>query len=151
MSEQNTGNDFLKKMKDSLETGQFNSEVADKFNDILDLSEKKSKLGNNKLSETINKRLDDAGYKQAESEEVVEISEKEFNDKMLRITVDEKINKLHAELINEYTVLLKVIESLAKGIKETEKTIEELDADFKDSDSIKQAIETINKIKESLT
>lgn len=151
MDEKNTGKDFLSKMKESLESGEFNSEVADKFNNILDLSQKKSKLGSDKLSETINKRLDEAGYKQAESEEEVEKSKKEFDDKMYKIKVDEQINRLHAELINDYTTLLKVIENLANNVKDTEKVINELEQDIKDLDSVKQTIETIKKIKESLT
>ena len=146
MDEKNTGNNFLSKMKESLESGEFNSEVADKFNNILDLSQKKSKLGSDKLSETINKRLDEA-----ESEEEVEKSKKEFDDKMYKIKVDEQINRLHAELINDYTTLLKVIENLANNVKDTEKVINELEQDIKDLDSVKQTIETIKKIKESLT
>jgi preprotein translocase subunit SecD len=146
-----SSSDFLKKMKNSLDNGEFNSEVAGKFNEILELSMKKNKDMNVKqLSETLNKRVEEVGYKPPVSEEEYEKSKAMFEESMRLIEQEELINKIHAEIINKYNKLLGIVEELADDIKAIESN-DTFDESIMKSESMKNLQTTISKIKESLT
>lgn len=93
--------DFLKKMKNSLERGEFNSDVADRINKIAKKADEFSE-GNtvddlsNKLSERIEKS---GGVKKEDEKEVPEINS-EYEQKMNKFYKENEKNVRIAEIFN---------------------------------------------------
>jgi len=150
--------DFLKNLKDAVEKGEFNSEAANKINEINELAEKKlSGLKNDgkKINEAIrdiehklNKRLDDAGHKTVSEEEAKELNS-EYERKMVEFKkIDLMLNELNT--LNQIEELISAsIEDMFIHIEDVEdKYLDSYSLEFENDESFKNLMLKIKQIKE---
>ena len=131
--------DFLKNLKDAVEKGEFNSEAANKINEIGELAEKKyvevnpEKTGDavedakhsvNELENRVKKRIDDAGHKTISEEEAKELNT-EYELKMAEFKKIDLANKQLATLIHMEDMVLASIEDMIMYCEELESKLDE--------------------------
>jgi HAMP domain-containing protein len=90
-------NSFLENLKNAVDTGEFNSEVAKKINDISKLAENKSEFSEAELIEKVEKRIGD-NVKTVSEEEVAELNSS-YEQQMKKIKQTDAMNKQLAMLI----------------------------------------------------
>jgi hypothetical protein len=112
--------DFLKSLKESLESGKFNSDIAKKINDIDDLADKKLKSrGLDGLEVDLKKRANDAGVRKIDPEELSEMKE-QYDAEMMDIKKEEFVFKKMAEIIDKRDEIYKHIDDLRHIFAEIE-------------------------------
>jgi len=137
-------NDFLKNLKESLEKGEFNSEAAQRINDIDKLADRK--IGGsggdvNKLQEEVESKLE--GNKKVVDEEEVKQKNADYEKKIEELKRKDFINSKHAALINQYEATIEMMGNLKEFIVEVEEIlVEDNDDDIKET--IKQIKEVFN-------
>lgn len=95
--------DFLENLKNSVEKGEFNSEVANKINEINKRADEISKTkSTNELEEAVKERLNDADIKTLDNEQQKAVEDKntEYEEKMSMFKRENEINSTVAEAIN---------------------------------------------------
>ncbi|MFW6219455.1 MAG: hypothetical protein ACOC33_01175 [bacterium] len=110
-------NDFLKKLQEAVNEGEFNSDAAKKINEINDLADKKIKTtsSESELENLVNKRIDDAGRKRVDEEDIVEINS-EYEKRFEQLKKEDERNKDIASLLT----LSQEIDTILEKIKEFE-------------------------------
>lgn len=141
---------FLENLKDSLEKGEFNSEAAQKINEISELTEKKLKDGQIKkteedLEEVLNERLMEGGIKTVSEEEATEINQ-EYEKRLEEIKRVDAINK-------EIALLIEIEDAVNATINDMSFHIEDVEEKYADdienkNPIVAELVEKINKIKE---
>ena len=113
---------FLDNLKNAVEKGEFNSETAKKFNEVLNKAEEKSKLSLDELENNIKNRTDSGSTEQKKtlSKEEIEKVNKEYKKKMQEIAEEEKRNAIIATLKHESDKIEDYIVELYSLIKNTE-------------------------------
>lgn len=109
--------DFLGSLKESLEKGEFNSEAANKINEIVDKSKKfeeNAKPGD--LGDAVKKRVEESGVKESVSEEELPELNTEYEQKMAHFKKADKINLEIATLKNIEDVVLNQLTELSNFI-----------------------------------
>lgn len=91
--------DFLENLRNSVETGNFNSEAADRIKKISQLAENKSSLGTEKIMNNINNRLDD-NKRVLDDEDNIEELNQEYENNIFKIEKIDEANKKYAEILN---------------------------------------------------
>ena len=109
---------FLENLKNSLEKGEFNSDIAKKMNEINELADKKIEEGmtTNDLEESLLKKAKEGGIKSVNEEEAVEINQ-EYEKKLAEIKLVDAYNKEEALLIDIEDAVQATIEDLFDYIK----------------------------------
>lgn len=117
--------DFLNDLKESLDKGDFNSEAANKINEIVEKSEGFEDKKVPEMEEDLKKMVEsEGGVKESVSEEELPELNTEYEQKMAHfkkmdkinsevatlINIDEKLLNLHTELSNLIDVLRKKYE-----------------------------------------
>lgn len=87
--------EFLNKLKNAVETEDFNSEAAQRINKIDELADKKTAASS---QEELDKRLEVAGVRNVSAEEAAAISS-QYEEKMAKIKEDDAVNAQTATLI----------------------------------------------------
>lgn len=104
--------DFLKKLKDAADNGEFNSEAAKKIIEIdkkaNDFSETKT---TNEMEESLNKKIEDSGVKSVSEEDVAKLNS-EYEEKMKEHAKKEKILATIATLSNMDDDIEKIMNDL---------------------------------------
>ena len=146
--------DFLKNLKDAVEKGEFNSDAANKINEIGELAEKKMdgfKEGGKDINETVNvieekikKRVDDAGHKTISEEEAKQLNT-EYERKMEEFKKIDLINKQLATLIEMEDMVLASIEDMVLYCGDLESRLEK---DFdRENSNFTELFEKIESVK----
>lgn len=110
--------DFLDKLKESVDKGEFNSDVANKINEINEKTDKFLKEKSiDELKEAVNTRIDgvinDSETKEISDDVVEEINFKHY-DRIKNMMEIDKNNKLITDMLNLSIDLDKGIETLKK-------------------------------------
>ena len=126
--------DFLKNLKDAVEKGEFNSDAANKINEINELAEKKLdgfKEDGKDINETVDvieenikKRIEDAGHKTVSEEEAKELNS-EYERKMAEFKKIDMANKQLAMLIEMEDMIVASIEDMMMYCEEVESKYDE--------------------------
>jgi len=126
--------DFLKNLKDVVEKGEFNSEVANKINEINELTEKKLsgfkndgkqiKEAIHEIEDSLKKRVVEAGHKTVTEEEVKEFNS-EYEKKMTEFKKIDLANKQLATLIEMEDMVLASIEDMLMYCEELESKLDD--------------------------
>jgi len=114
--------EFLKKLKNAVESGEFNSEAAKKITEINELAEKMiSGSSIQDLESSISKRIEDSGIKKIEEKDV-KITNSEYEEKMLKLkTIDTE--NLHIKDLIEMEDLIRLsIDDMFSHLKLLETT-----------------------------
>lgn len=137
--------DFLNNLKETLEKGEFNSEAANKINEIIDKSEKfeeNAKPGD--LGDAVKKRVEEGGVKESVSEEELPELNTEYEKKMAHFKKIDKINlevatlvNIEENLINLHTELSNFVDILRKKYEKEDQELPELKALNKKIDELK--------------
>jgi len=148
-------NDFLKKLKDSVDSGEFNSEAAQKINEISELAEKKmsdpSIVGEsdvdklNSFNETLNNRVKDGGIKKVDEKDVDKLNT-EYEKKMDEFKKLDEVNRNVAILIEHDDTIDLTITSLLERINEMEKKYKK-ELKKPKNDTYGQLLKKINELK----
>ncbi len=107
--------DFLKNLKNAVETGEFNSDAAKKINEINNLADTKTA---SESEQALNKRLESVGVKIL-SEDDVELNS-QYEQKMEEIKKQDAANKVLATLIEIEDMVKASIEDMLSHIIELE-------------------------------
>jgi predicted SprT family Zn-dependent metalloprotease len=107
--------DFLKNLKNAVETGEFNSDAAKKINEINNLADTKTA---SESEQALNKRLESVGVKIL-SEDDVELNS-QYEQKMEEIKKQDAANKVLATLIEIEDMVKASIEDMLSHVIELE-------------------------------
>lgn len=107
--------DFLKNLKNAVETGDFNSDAAKKINEISSLAETKTAT---ESEEALNKRLESVGIKILTDDDVELNSQ--YEEKMEEIKKQDAANKILATLIDIEDMVKASIEDMLSHVSELE-------------------------------
>ena len=115
---------FLDNLKNAVDKGEFNSEAAKKILEINKLADEKIKtmvkpnefVTGSEISESLNKRLEDAGVKTVSEEEAVALNS-EYEKKMEEIRLADIENKRLADLANIVDAQLKTLVEIEDMVK----------------------------------
>ena len=138
---------FLKNLKDSLDKGEFNSDIAKKLTEINELADKKIQGGmtSNDLEESLLNKAKEGGIKTVTEEEATEINQ-EYERKIEELKHEDAINKEVALLIEIEDAVKATIEDMFYHIEDVErKYVDDIE---KNSPAIKNLSEKINVLKE---
>ncbi|MFW6246597.1 MAG: hypothetical protein ACOC22_00275 [bacterium] len=131
--------EFLKNLKKAVEEGEFNSDAANKINEINELAEKKyaevnskktgkiyedAAVGVNKLEDSLKKRVDDVGHKTVTEEEAKEVNS-EYEKKMTEFKKIDLANKQLASITEMEDMILASIEDMIMYCEELEGKLED--------------------------
>ena len=91
--------DFLKNLKDAVETGNFNSEAAKKINEIVELADGKIiEKTVEELEDAVEQRVEDSGVKSIPEEELEDVKSvvmTEYEEKMKNSALVEVVGKIN--------------------------------------------------------
>lgn len=107
--------DFLKNLKNAVETGEFNSDAAKRINEINNLAETKTA---SESEQALNKRLESAGIKILTDDDVELNSQ--YEQKMEEIKKQDNVNKMLATLIDIEDMVKASIDDMLSHISELE-------------------------------
>lgn len=107
--------DFLKNLKNAVETGEFNSDAAKKINEINNLADTKTA---SESEQALNKRLESVGVKIL-SEDDIELNS-QYEQKMEEIKKQDAANKVLATLIEIEDMVKASIEDMLSHVIELE-------------------------------
>jgi len=139
--------EFLKKLKETLENSEFNSDVAKKFNEINELADAKTKsMSEDELEKSIEARIDESGGVKTVSEEEVSKLNQEYEEKIAKINRIDMINKEMALLIEIEDAVNLTIEDMFYHVDLLEKRYG--DSLENNDDTVSELFEKIEKIKE---
>lgn len=139
--------EFLKKLKETLENGEFNSDIAKKFNEINELADTKTKsMSEDELEKSIEARIDESGGVKTVSEEEVSKLNQEYEEKIAKINRIDMINK-------EMALLIEIEDAVNLTIEDMFYHVDLLEKKYGDSlenndDTVSELFEKIEKIKE---
>ena len=111
--------DFLKNLKNAVDNGDFNSDAAKRINEI---DEKATEIGNEDVSELLQKRIDSAGVKTVSEDEVAEINS-EYEKKLIEIKKQDFIN-------SQIKTLIEMDELVSESIADMFSYIEDIKVNF---------------------
>lgn len=107
-------NDFLRTLKESLEKGEFNSDIANKINEINEKAEELKKNTELKdIEEVVKKRIEEGEVKETVSDEELPELNTEYGRKMSYFKKVDKINLEIATLKNVEDVILNHLTELS--------------------------------------
>ena len=109
---------FLNELKSSLEKGEFNSEIAKKINKI---EEKSKEITFDEASGKLNQRLENAGSKKYEKDELDNI--KKGYEKYLSATLTE------TQVLNKLRKVFEIHDNITLKLLELDELINEIDED----------------------
>ena len=138
---------FLENLKDSLDKGEFNSDIAKKMTEINELADKKIKGGmtTDDLEESLINKAKEGGIKTVNEEEATEINQ-EYEKKLAEIKRVDAVNKEVALLFEVEDAVNATIEDMFFHIKNVEAKFSEV---IENEDPIVNDLTTkINEIKE---
>lgn len=139
--------EFLKKLKETLENSEFNSDIAKKFNEINELADAKTKsMSEDELEKSIEARIDESGGVKTVSEEEVSKLNQEYEEKITKINRIDMINKEMALLIEIEDAVNLTIEDMFYHVDLLEKRYG--DSLENNDDTVSELFEKIEKIKE---
>jgi hypothetical protein len=125
------GSEFLKNLKNAVDTGEFNSDAAKKINEIDKLADIIAPTGGAEAN--LEKRLKEAGVKTVTEEEALELNS-EYEKKMNEIKKVEQENKRIADLINmidtQLKTLIEIEEMVKASIEDMSSFMDELEVKF---------------------
>ena len=117
------GSEFIKNLKDALDKGEFNSEIANKFKEIDEKVDQLSGLDVEQLKERVEKRVKENGVKTVEDEKIAELNS-EYEEKMEKIKKIDEANLLLLNLIENEELLKASVENMVLFIDELETKFE---------------------------
>jgi hypothetical protein len=150
--------DFLSKLKEAVEKGEFNSDAANKINEISGLAEEKmsafkeggkdTKEAVNTIREKLNKIVDDTGHRTVSEEEALKLNT-EYEKKMAEFKkVDLVLSELNT-LIQIEELVLGSIDDMFIHIEDIEdKYLDKYGFEFENDESFKDLVLKIKEIKE---
>lgn len=126
--------DFLNDLKESLEKGNFNSDAANKINEIDKKAEKYADKGIPEMNEDLKKKIEESGgLKDSVSEDEVPELNTEYEKKMAQFKKMDKINfeiatlnNIEENLMNLQTELSNFINILRKKYEKEDQELPEL-------------------------
>jgi hypothetical protein len=110
--------EFLEKLKNAVDNGEFNSEAAKKIKDIDKLADEKKNA-----EKLIEKRLEEAGVVKLVTEEAIELNS-DYEKKMEEIKKQDAINRQLATLIEVEDMVKASIEDMLSFAQELEQKFE---------------------------
>lgn len=116
---------FLDDLKNAADKGEFNSEAAMKINEIADLANKKASLGEDELTESLKKRMEDNPetnpdeVKAVTEEEALELNSK-YEQEMTKLKQIDAVNGRLATLIEIEDMVKFSIEDMLGHVEELE-------------------------------
>lgn len=132
-------NDFLKNLKDSLDNGEFNSDVAKKFNEI---EAKANEILKSKTSEeignSINEKIDSKNIKRVSEEQMEELNS-QYEQQMKERAKEERIFAIIATLNN-------IENEIDNNLMDMKKLINDSDHEYNQEDE--KCVDLFKKIKE---
>jgi len=117
------GSEFIKNLKDALDKGEFNSEIANKFKEIDKRADQLSGLEEEQLKERVEKRAKEKGVKTIEEEKIAELNS-EYEEKMEKLKKIDEANLLLVTLIENEELLKVSLENMVHFIDELETKFE---------------------------
>ena len=144
--------EFLKKLKETLENSEFNSDITKKFNEINELADAKTKsMSEDELEKSIEARIDESGGVKTVSEEEVSKLNQEYEEKITKINRIDMINKEMALLIEIEDAVNLTIEDMfyhvdllekryGDSLENNDDTVSEI---FKKNEKIKEKFKSI--------
>lgn len=134
--------DFLKDLQKAVDTGEFNSDIANKLNEINEKADEFAEGKTvNEIKEDFEKRFEDVEVKSVEEKDIPEINSN-YESRMEEITRENETIQLVAEIIN----LDDLIDSRVAMMKEKiVKLKEENFNDFTNLGEYKDTVEAIVK------
>ena len=113
---------FLESLKDSLDNGEFNSDIAKKLTEINELADRKLKEGMtaNDLEESLINKAKEGGIKTVTEEEATEVNQ-EYEKKLHELKQIDVYNKEIALLVEIEDAVKATIEDMLFHIEDLEK------------------------------
>lgn len=156
---------FLDELKKSLDSGEFNSKIAQKINDINELADKKSeeigskKTGDarkdasllvNEMSDAVSNRIEDSGVRVGDEEMAEEAKKKEKEILTDYETID-KLGRDYVTLIDRYERIIQDVKVIDVKLKAIDETLEDC-SEIVNKDPLTVEIrKTIGNIKEDIS
>lgn len=128
--------DFLSDLKESLDKGKFNSDAANKINEINEKADKFVDKGVSEMNEDLKKRIEEiGGVKESISENELPELNTEYEQKMAHFKKMDMINSevstlanIDESLVNQHTELSNFIDALRKKYEKEDQKFPELEA-----------------------
>lgn len=137
--------EFLNKLKDSLEKGEFNSDAAKKINEISKKADQISEnASSDEIAERINDKIKESGEKEKPQEDEIPEINSEYEKEMERFKLESERGVRIAEILNIDNNITNEIISLMNKIQMLRNDFEDLGEMKPQIDEVENKYKTIN-------